>query len=52
MGEETETVSEVAEPFLIREGLMMRTPRGRIATAAGWRHLGLRPPASEPSLFE
>ena len=52
VGEETETVSEVAEPFLIREGLMMRTPRGRIATAAGWRHLGLRPPASEPSLFE
>ncbi|VEJ58703.1 Holliday junction branch migration DNA helicase RuvB [Arachnia propionica] len=52
VGEETETVSEVAEPFLIREGLMMRTPRGRIATAAGWRHLGLRPPAGEPSLFE
>ena len=52
VGEETETVSEVAEPFLIREGMMMRTPRGRIATAAGWRHLGLRPPASEPSLFE
>ena len=52
VGEETETVSEVAEPFLIREGLMMRTPRGRIATASGWRHLGLRPPAGEPSLFE
>ena len=52
VGEETETVSEVAEPFLIREGLMMRTPRGRIVTAAGWRHLGLRPPAGEPSLFE
>ena len=52
VGEETETVSEVAEPFLIREGLMMRTPRGRIATAAGWQHLGLRPPAGEPSLFE
>ena len=52
VGEETETVSEVAEPFLIREGLMMRTPRGRIAPAAGWRHLGLRPPVGEPSLFE
>ena len=52
VGEETETVSEVAEPFLIREGLMMRTPRGRIVTAAGWQHLGLRPPAGEPSLFE
>ena len=52
VGEETETVSEVAEPFLIREGLMMRTPRGRIATSAGWRHLGLTPPAGEPALFE
>ncbi len=52
VGEETETVSEVAEPFLIREGLMMRTPRGRVATGAGWRHLGLTPPAGEPSLFE
>lgn len=45
VGEEVETVSEVAEPFLIREGLMMRTARGRVATAAGWRHLGLEPPA-------
>lgn len=52
VGEETETVSEVAEPFLIREGLMMRTPRGRVATGAGWRHLGLRPPAGDPSLFD
>ena len=52
VGEETETVSEVAAPFLIREGLMMRTPRGRIATSAGWRHLGLTPPAGEPALFE
>ncbi len=52
VGEEPETVSEVAEPFLIREGLMMRTPRGRIATTAGWRHLGLQPPeGSDPSLF-
>ncbi|MDO5065727.1 MAG: Holliday junction branch migration DNA helicase RuvB [Propionibacteriaceae bacterium] len=52
VGEETETVSEVAEPFLIREGLMMRTPRGRIATGAGWRHLGLQPPGGDPSLFD
>lgn len=52
VGEETETVSEVAEPFLIRKGMMMRTPRGRVATAAGWRHLGKQPPPdSHPALF-
>lgn len=47
VGEEPETVEEVAEPFLVREGLMSRTPRGRIATPAGWRHLGLEP-ADDP----
>lgn len=52
VGEETETVSEVAEPFLIREGLMMRTPRGRVATAAAWQHLGKQPPPSTDTLFE
>ncbi len=53
VGEEIETVSEVAEPFLIREGLMMRTPRGRVATRAGWSHIGLRPPAGPaPGLFD
>jgi len=46
VGEEPETVETVAEPFLVREGLIGRTPRGRVATAAGWRHLGLRPPQS------
>ncbi|WP_316669077.1 Holliday junction branch migration DNA helicase RuvB [uncultured Propionibacterium sp.] len=44
VGEETETVEEVAEPFLVRQGFIMRTPRGRVATAAGWAHLGLTPP--------
>jgi len=44
VGEEPETVEEVAEPFLFRAGLLARTPRGRVATAAGWRHLGLTPP--------
>ena len=52
VGEEIETVSEVAEPFLIREGLMFRTPRGRVATRAAYRHLGLRPPVAMPALFE
>ena len=44
VGEERETVEEVAEPFLVRAGLLARTPRGRIATPAAWSHLGLRPP--------
>ncbi|GGL53474.1 Holliday junction ATP-dependent DNA helicase RuvB [Microlunatus endophyticus] len=43
VGEEAETVEEVAEPFLVRLGFLMRTPRGRVATDAGWRHLGLTP---------
>jgi holliday junction DNA helicase RuvB len=55
VGEEAETVEVVAEPFLVRCGLLLRTPRGRVATAAGWAHLGLTPPASLgelPSLFD
>ena len=47
VGEEAETVEVVAEPFLVRAGLMARTPRGRVATPAAWTHLGLTPP--EPS---
>ncbi len=48
VGEERETVEEVAEPFLVRHGLLARTPRGRIATAAAWTHLGLAVPATAP----
>jgi len=48
VGEEPETIEVVAEPFLVRLGLLARTPRGRIATAAAWRHLGLVPPAAHP----
>ena len=44
VGEERETVEKVAEPFLVRAGLLARTPRGRVATHAGWTHLGLTPP--------
>jgi holliday junction DNA helicase RuvB len=52
VGEERETVEEVAEPFLVRSGLLARTPRGRIATPAAWEHLGLTPPpGAQPSLF-
>jgi len=46
VGEESETVESVAEPFLVRNGFMARTPRGRVATAQGWRHVGREPPAS------
>jgi Holliday junction DNA helicase RuvB len=54
VGEEIETVQEVAEPFLVRAGLLARTPRGRVATAAAWQHLGLQPPAGQvsPTLFD
>jgi Holliday junction DNA helicase RuvB len=44
VGEEPETVETVAEPFLVREGLLGRTPRGRVATPATWAHLGLAVP--------
>jgi holliday junction DNA helicase RuvB len=44
VGEEAETVEVVAEPFLVREGLIARTPRGRVATPAAWEHLGLAVP--------
>ncbi len=46
VGEESDTVETVAEPFLVREGLIVRTPRGRAATPQAWRHLGLTPPAA------
>jgi len=44
VGEEVGTVEEVAEPYLVRAGLLARTPRGRVATPAAWAHLGLTPP--------
>ena len=47
VGEEVETVEEVAEPFLVRAGLLARTPRGRVATPAAWAHLG--PGAAAPA---
>ena len=58
VGEERETVEEVAEPFLVRAGLLARTPRGRVATPAAWAHLGLTPPragsagVTAPDLFD
>ncbi|MDQ6875946.1 MAG: Holliday junction branch migration DNA helicase RuvB [Actinomycetota bacterium] len=55
VGEEAETVEEVAEPYLVRAGLLARTPRGRVAMPAAWRHLGLPAPAvagAHPALFD
>ena len=46
VGEEIETIESLAEPFLVRMGFLARTPRGRVATAAGWSHLGIKPPLS------
>ncbi len=47
VSEEPDTVEEVYEPFLLKQGLLMRTPRGRVATTAGFTHMGLAPPAPE-----
>jgi holliday junction DNA helicase RuvB len=55
VGEEPETVEDVYEPFLLKEGLLQRTPRGRVATGAAFAHLGLSTPPGRPrdaSLFE
>jgi Holliday junction DNA helicase RuvB len=52
VGEERETVESMAEPFLVRSGFMIRSPRGRTATALAWRHLGKNPPAETPGLFD
>jgi len=43
VGEEAETIESVVEPFLVRIGLISRTPRGRVATPDAWRHFGLAP---------
>ena len=51
VGEQPETIEDVYEPFLIREGLLARTPRGRVATTAAYEHLGLTPPDRSPELF-
>ncbi len=57
VGEEPATVEEVCEPFLVRAGMLARTPRGRVSTVAAWRHLRLEPPPDAPgdpapTLFE
>jgi Holliday junction DNA helicase RuvB len=52
VGEEAGTIEEVYEPFLIQEGFLQRTPRGREATAKAYTHLGKAPAASGQTLFD
>jgi holliday junction DNA helicase RuvB len=52
IGEERDTIEDVIEPYLIQQGYLQRTPRGRMATLAAFRHLGLEPPASTGGLFD
>ena len=56
VGEERGTLEDVIEPYLIQQGYLMRTPRGRMATRNAWLHFGLSPPADstrpEPDLFD
>jgi Holliday junction DNA helicase RuvB len=52
VGEESDTVEEVYEPFLMKQGLLLRTPRGRVATPAAYAHLGLTTPPNVATLFD
>ena len=51
IGEARDTIEDVLEPYLIQQGYLQRTPRGRIATAAIWRHFGLAMPAASRDLW-
>ena len=52
LSEERDTIEEVIEPYLMQEGLVQRTPRGRMLSAAGFKHLGLSAPIAGPTLFD
>ena len=51
IGEEQDTVEDVYEPYLLQQGMIMRTPRGRVATPAAFAHLGLEAPRGVERLF-
>jgi Holliday junction DNA helicase RuvB len=51
VSEEQDTIEDVYEPYLLQQGLVKRTPRGRVATASAWAHLGLERPQGAASLF-
>jgi Holliday junction DNA helicase RuvB len=52
LSEQRDTIEEVIEPFLIQEGLVLRTPRGRVLGERGWKHIGLTPPAGTPAQLD
>ncbi len=52
LGEEPETLEDVYEPYLVRRGLLQRTPRGRIPGPGAWTHLGLPEPQSGPQVSD
>ena len=52
IGEESGTIEDVIEPYLIQQGFLQRTPRGRVATLAAYRHLGIAPPKTAGQLFD
>jgi Holliday junction DNA helicase RuvB len=52
IGEERDTIEDVIEPYLIQQGFLQRTPRGRTATLAAYRHMGVTPPKSASDLFD
>ena len=52
LGEESDTIMDVYEPYLIMRGFLKRTPRGRMVTSAGYRHCGIKPPAESGTLFD
>ena len=47
IGEEPDTIEDVLEPYLIQQGYLQRTPRGRVATLLAYRHFGIAPPAAQ-----
>lgn len=51
VSEQTETIEDVYEPFLIQQGMIARTPRGRVAMPSAWHHIGLEAPDESPELF-
>jgi Holliday junction DNA helicase RuvB len=51
IGEDVSTIEEVYEPYLVQNGFLQRTPRGRVATPQAYRHFGYTPPTSQPALF-
>ena len=52
LSEQRDAIEEVIEPFLIQQGLLMRTPRGRVLADGAWRHLGLVPPRRDPGQYD